>query len=458
MISKRNILLASGLILLLLPAVVSGQNERAPGYMSLWSKWGFPLEYGYKYSGGMATFSSQHKPLAIYSKECGKTFFVFNGTSSSRESHLQIMISYYDHKTKKVPKPVIVYDKQGVTDPQDNAAISIDSQGFIWIFISGRARTRPGLIFKSTLPYKIDSFEKILQDEMVFPQPWWMNDSCFMLMHTKVIRGRELYWTSSADGKTWLESRKLASMGGHHQITNATGNKLVSVFSYFPEGNMDKRTNIYFIQTEDFGRTWKTIDNKVLSTPITDIHSESLVKDYESEKKLVYLKDVNFDSEQNPVILALLSHDYRPGPAGNPREWMVIYWRENKWNFSKVCESGHNHDMGSIYIQGNDWRIIAPTGEGPQKEKTGGEIELWTSSDQGVTWTRKSEVTKNSKWNNSFVRRPLNANDNFFAFWADGDPDKISESRIYFTNKNCDKVWVLPYNMKKDFEKPLRIK
>ncbi|MCX6334902.1 MAG: BNR-4 repeat-containing protein, partial [Bacteroidia bacterium] len=419
---------------------------------------GPPLEYGFKYSGGMGTFSSQHKPLAIYSPESGKTFFVFGGTPNPEESHLDIMVSYFDHKTGKVPRPVIVYDKMGVNDPQDNATISIDSRGYVWVFISGRARTRPGLIFRSRLPYSIDTFDEITEGEMVFPQPWWMNDSCFMLMHTKVTRGREIYWTSATDGKTWAPSQKLAGMGGHHQITEVQGNKLASVFSYFPEGNLDKRTNLYYVQTEDFGKNWKTIDNRIITTPVTDIHSEALVKDYESEKKLVFLKDLNFDPDGDPVILALISRNSLPGPSGDPREWMVIHWRDNKWNFSKVCESMHNYDMGSLYIDGNEWRIIAPTQPGPQKNRTGGEIVLWTSVDDGATWVKTKNFTSDSKLNNSYVRRPVNANKDFYAFWTDGNPEQISESRLYFTDKGCNKVWVLPYEMKKDFEKPIRIK
>ena len=456
--SKRHIILILACLLFGFSGELHGQNQRADGYKSLWAKSGPPLEYGFKYSGGMGTFSSQHKPLAIYSAESSKTFFVFSGTSNADESHLQIMVAYYDHKTHKVPKPVVVYDKMGVNDPQDNATISIDSRGYIWIFISGRARTRPGLIYKSNKPYSIDAFNEVMKGEMVFPQPWWMNDSCFMLMHTKVTRGREIYWTSTTDGKTFAPSQKLAGMGGHYQLTNVFGNKLVSVFSYFPGGHLDSRTNIYYVQTEDFGRTWKTIDGRILATPLTDAHSEALVKDYESEKKLVYLKDLNFDSDGNPIILALISHDFRPGPSGDPREWMIIHWRDNKWNFSKVCESNHNYDMGSLYVEGIEWKMIAPTEKGPQVNRTGGEVVLWTSLDNGVTWIKTKNVTSGSKWNNSYVRRPVNEHKDFYAFWTDGDPEKISESRLYFTNKECSKVWVLPYQMKKDFEKPKRIK
>jgi len=180
--------------------------------------------------------------------------------------------------------------------------------------------------------------------------------------------------------------------------------------------------------------------------------------DYEAEKKLVYIKDLNFDSDGNPVILTIISRDFRPGQHGDPREWMIINWRNNKWNFNKVCESLHNYDMGSLYIKGNIWRIIGPTEAGPQKYGAGGEMALWESSDEGSSWKKVNDITSNSTRNNSHARRPVNANKGFYSFWADGDADKLSESKLFFTDESCKKVWVLPYDMKNDFERPLRIK
>jgi hypothetical protein len=458
MIQSRKFLIVFIISLLAVSTGIFGQNQKADGYKGLWFKFGKPLEYGYKYSGGLGTFSSQHEPIAIYSSEAKKTFFIYSGTSKSDESHLQIMISYFDHRSHKIPKPVIVYDKMGVSEPQDNASVSIDSQGYIWVFISGRGRTRPGLIFKSSQPYSIESFDKIVEGEIIFPQPWWIKDSCFILMLTKDRREREIYWSTSKDGRSWSTNQKLAGMGGHFQVSGAYGNKLVTVFNYFPGGNLDKRTNLYLLQTEDIGKTWKTVDNKIVVPPLTDVHNEAIIKDYESEKKLVYINDLNFDSKGNPVILAIISRDFRPGPKGNPREWMVIHWKDNKWNFNKVCESPHNYDMGSLYITSNEWRIIGPTEPGPQKFGTGGEIALWISKDEGVTWSRSLNITSNSVRNNSYARRPLNAQKDFYCYWADGDADKPSISQLYFTNEKCNHVWVLPYDMKKDFQKPVRIK
>ena len=436
----------------------SSQNQKAEGYKGIWFTLGQFSEFGDKYSGGLGTYTANHIPIAIYSPAVKKTFFVYGGTTNKDERHLLIMISYYDHQKKIVPRPVIVYDKMGVDDPHDNASIAIDNQGFIWVFVSGRAKARPGFIFKSTTPYSIENFEKILQKEMTYPQPWWQTGKGFLYMFTKYTNGRELYWSTSLDGKTWLPDQKLAGMGGHYQVSNYNGKKLVSVFNYHPGGDVDKRTNLYVVQTEDFGTTWKTIDGKIVAPPLTTPHNEALVRDYQAEGKLVYINDLNFDAQGNPVILAVISTDFKPGPKGFPRVWTIIHWKDGKWNFSKVCESTHNYDMGSLYTEDKVWTIIGPTEPGPQKWGTGGEMALWQSKNEGVTWEKVRNVTQNSRYNHSYARRPLNANDEFYAFWADGDADKISESRLYFTNKKGDSVWMLPNKMQNDFEHPVRVK
>jgi len=52
----------------------------------------------------------------------------------------------------------------------------------------------------------------------------------------------------------------------------------------------------------------------------------------------------------------------------------------------------------------------------------------------------------------------VNAQKDFYSFWADGDADKFSESHLFFSNKKGNKVWELPYNMTEDIIKPVRIK
>jgi hypothetical protein len=110
--------------------------------------------------------------------------------------------------------------------------------------------------------------------------------------------------------------------------------------------------------------------------------------------------------------------------------------------------------MGSLYIEANGtWRIIAPTQTGPQPYNPGGEMAMWISKDQGKTRKRIKQLTKNSPFNHTYARHPVNAHPDFYALWADGHGRMPSQSSLYY----CDidgNVRLLPRMMKKDFVEP----
>lgn len=432
---------------------INGQTATADGYRGIWFTLGQFSAYGDKYSGGLGTYTSSHIPVAVYAPKVNKTFFVYGGTTSATEKHLLIMLSYYDHTNKRVPRPVIVYDKEGVDDPHDNASLSIDEDGYIWVFVSGRNTSRPGKIFKSRGPYDISAFDKTYEGDMTYPQPWRFGKNGFLHLFTRYTRGRELYWSTSTDGIEWSEAQKLAGMGGHYQVSNKWNNKVVSAFNYHPGGDVDKRTNLYVVQTDDMGRSWTSIDGKKIATPLTGKLNDALVKDYESEGKLIYLNDINFDASGNPVILAVVSNSFRPGPPGNMRDWVIMRWTGNQWSFLKVCSSTHNYDMGSLYIDKTKWKIIGPTSAGPQPHGTGGEMVMWQSTDNGNTWTSAKQLTASSSRNHSYARRPSVMHPGFAAFWADGNADSLSVSRLYFADA-AGNVYGLPYDMKRSYATP----
>jgi hypothetical protein len=113
-----------------------------------------------------------------------------------------------------------------------------------------------------------------------------------------------------------------------------------------------------------------------------------------------------------------------------------------------VTPPTHNYDMGSLYIEDDGvWRLIAPTEPGPQPHGTGGEIALWASHDQGKPGTRVRQLTTRSPRNHGYVRRPIHAHPDFYAFWADGNTDTMSESPLYFTNQTGTTVRRLPHTM-----------
>jgi hypothetical protein len=421
--------------------------KRIDGNKGIWFELGQKSQHGDKYSGGLGTYTANHAPMAVYSVEADKTFFVYGGTPAKDQRRLLAMVSYYDHKTRQVPRPAVVMDKSPVNDPHDNPALHIDRQGYLWVFVSGRGRTRPGVIYRSGAPYSIESFERIEQAEITYPQIWPDKDGGSMLLFTKYTAGRELYWKTAGADRAWGADQKLAGFGGHYQTSFHAGGKTATFFNYHPGGNVDRRTNLYYAQTTDSGKTWTTAGGGLLSLPLDRVHNPALVLDLQSQGRLMYTCDLNFDPRGNPILLYVTSGDARPGPAGDPRHWQVTRWTGAAWDTDVLAPAPHNYAMGSLWVTDADWRIIAPTEAGPQAPGAGGEIALWISRDQGESWSKDRQITSGSPFNHNYVRRPLLAKDPFFAFWADGNPNQPSESRLFFCDSTGTRIHQLPYQM-----------
>jgi hypothetical protein len=460
---KQLILIASILLASYISKSQLLNNTKFDGYRGIWFELNQKYEYGDKYSGALGTYTAKHVPLAIYSPEADKTFFVYGGTKAEDERYLLCMIGEFDHNTGMVSKPTVVYDKLGVDDPHDNPSIMLDDEGFILVFVSGRGQRRPGFKFKSVKPHSIEKFEMISEEEMTYPQPW-NTDLGYLHLFTKYTGVRQLYFESSLDGLNWTEDRLLAAIperegerSGHYQTSASfDGKKVGTFFNRHPDGNVDKRTDIYYMETSDLGETWTDVQGIPLEIPLLELENPARVIDYRSQGKNVYLKDMGFDSDGNPAFLYVRSNGHEPGPVSAPYEWCITGWNGKEWHTSVITESDHNYDMGSFYISESDWKIVAPTVPAPQKWGVGGELEVWQSKDRGKSWTKQKTLTKNSRFNHAYVRRPVNYKPPFCFFWSDGHPHEFSKSQLYFGDFKGN-IWRLPYEMKSDFEKPEKL-
>lgn len=429
----------------------------ADGYRGIWYM-NQPTgdEFRYKYSGGLGTYPQQHVPIAIYSEPANKTFFCYGG-STGKPNELACMVSYFDHAIGKVPRPRTVLVK-ATGDAHENPTLQIDSAGHLWMFCNSHGPAQNSYIFRSVAPYSIEEFEQVARTNFSYSQPWLIPGRGFLFLHTRYTNGRRLlHWMTSADGREWSAPTPLATIAqGHYQISNHHADRVATAFNYHPQrGGLNARTNLYYLETADFGATWRTAGGEVVGTPLTEINNAAMVHDYEAEGKLVYLKDLNFDASGRPVILYLLSASYAPGPAAGAREWRTARWTGGAWERRPITTSDHNYDYGSLSIEENTWRIIAPTEPGPQPGTTGGEMVLWTSRDHGGTWHRERQLTRHSEHNHTYARRPVNAHPQFYAVWADGNPLAPSESRLYFTDRQGTHVWQLPGEMSEEFAAPL---
>jgi hypothetical protein len=449
--------------------MTGGKLPADDGYRGIWY-YNQPIknEYKFKYSGGFATYPYQHVPIAIYCKEVDKTFFVYGGTTArtaTEKQELLHMVSYYDHKTGKVPRPRILLNKR-TDDAHDNPTLQVDDRGYLWIFSSSHGTGRPSYIHRSTKPWSIDEFDRILVTNFSYTQPWYVPGEGFLFLHTRygggkslgIVAARCLFFMTSKDGQKWDEPQMLAGIEqGDYQVSWREGSRVATAFDYHPAvGGLNARANVYYLETRDMGRTWLNARGEPVRLPLSTTNNPALVYDSRADGLLAYLRDVNFDRDGRPVILFVTSKGFEPGPENGPRQWQTLHWTGTEWIRRPMTASGNNYDHGSLYIEPDGtWRVIAPTETGPQPYNPGGEMVLWTSTDQGLHWTRVKQLTRGSQFNHTFARRPVNAHPAFYALWADGNGRAPSESALYFTDQRGDHVWRLPPKMTQDFAAPV---
>lgn len=444
------------------------RTRQADGYRGIWFALGqLAGEYGDKYSGGLGTYTMKHVPMAVHDGESQRTFFTYGGTVPG-ERDLRVMVGTFDHRSGKVRRPTLVdpkdeadalYDEGTVQDPHDDASLCLDDDGRLWVFVAGRGRHRPGRIYRAIEPGDAGAFELVAERELfAYPQPWRVGGAFFCAFTIYDEGGnRELFWIGG-DGREWSEPRKLAGIGGHYQVSerHPETESVVTAFNWHPEGDVDRRTNLYALRTPDGGDTWETVDGTRVEPPLTEPDNPALVADYAAQERLVYLNDVAYDAAGNPAVLYVTSGDYAPGPGGDPRRWVLSRWTGAEWAHYTVTTSDHNYDSGSLY-PGTPWRVFGPTEPGPQPSHTGGEMAVWRSDDGEDAWERERTVTEGSERNHTYARRPRPAVAPFEVFWADGDASAFSESRLYFGRVDGSAHWRLPEEMDVEWERPPRI-
>lgn len=464
---KFRLLLTALLCPFALLSLAAGELPRADGYRGIWY-FNQPLtnEYKFKYSGGFATYPQQHIPIAVYSAEARKTFFVYGGTTARTADdpqELLHLVSYYDHRTGTVPRPRLLLNKE-TEDAHDNPVLSLDDDGHLWIFSASHGTSRPSYIHRGDRPFSIDSFSRIAVTNFSYPQPWHVPGKGFLFLHTRygadkgmgVAGQRNLYSMSSPDGRIWENLRPLVGIErGDYQISWLHGNTLGTAFDFHPPPlGLNERANIYYLETDDFGAGWRNAAGAPVESPVTNAVNRALAYDSRKDEELVYLKDLNYDRHGRPVILFLTSKGFEAGPQNDPRTWKTIRWNGSDWIESTITTSDNNYDHGSLYIQQHIWTVIAPTGTGPQPYNPGGEMEMWISTDEGLTWDLRRQLTRDSKFNHTYARRPVNAHPDFHALWADGHGREPSMSALYFTDRDGTGVWRLPVEMTEDEVQP----
>jgi hypothetical protein len=439
------------------------------GFYGIWYAVGATGDqYAYKYSGGLGTYTHQTSPIAIYSATANKTFFVYGGTNGTNNT-LKNYISYYDHATNLLARPRELRHVGG-NDNHKNATITIDDQGYIWAFGNSHGNSGTGNLYKSAQPYSITDFNEIALPsvfnnnaglpKLAYSNAFYQSGEGLVAVYNVYDDGRAVHVATSPNGTTWTDQRLLDTEQGHYTIARQHGSTIGVTADYHRGGSLDNRTNLYYFATNNFGQIWTNAAGTTLATPYTTVSNPALVHDYLAESKLVYMKDIDYDAAGNPVLLYLTVSDangsgHLPGPQVGDHTLHTARWTGSQWEIRNAMLTDHNYDHGEMSIETDGtWRLTGPFINGPQAYATGGEIGIWTSTNQGTSWQLVDQLTQGSQFNHTYVRLPVNAHSDFTSYWADGNAYAQSESRLYFANRDGD-VLQMPTHFNGDFAAPV---
>ena len=118
--------------------------------------------------------------------------------------------------------------------------------------------------------------------------------STFFNFFTKYTGVRQLYIEKSKNGIQWSDNELLAAIpeqknekSGHYQISSQYQEKKIGTFfNRHPNGIVDRRTDLYYIESSDLGETWNTADQQPISIPVTEKNSPLGLKIMQALKKI----------------------------------------------------------------------------------------------------------------------------------------------------------------------------
>lgn len=416
-------------------------------------------DQGAVYCGPMATYCAWHRPMAIYSEDTNRSYFVY-GSAGNRPT-----ISYYDHASGEWAYPVVIGDNPD-GDAHRNPTLLIDQDGYLYMFWG--AHGHESFISRSVRPHDISEWElRSALEEMgaTYPQPWMLREGEIFVSYRKAPGWR--CRTSTDGAQSWSDPIDITAFGmpddargcAEYSIYGSTvadegpyPRTMHFAFSRLGAGTAEemeqkalwaRRYNLYYTRSEDAGRTWLRSDGSEYDLPIDEEHAELL---YDSGTRGVWIKDIQIDPAGNPLIL-FLEGEVETFHAW----WKVARVTPDGWQIVDVTESDHMYDTGAIMVFGEgDIRIWGASGDN-QPHEDGGEIEEWRSTDGGATWEMTRALTSGSRYSHNHAKPVMGHQrgpGDVRAIWSYGDsrkPPETEDVRLYYIGDGMDEGREIPF-------------
>ncbi len=416
-------------------------------------------DQGAVYCGPMATYCAWHRPMAIYRADANRSYFVF-GSAGNRPT-----ISYYDHSAGTWAYPVVIGENPD-GDAHRNPTLLIDEEGYLYMFWG--AHGHESFVHRSVRPHDISEWEgraALEETGATYPQPWMLREGELFVSYRKAPGWRCRFSTDGA--LTWSDPVDIAAFGVADNARGASEfaiygstvaeegphpRKLHFAFSRLGGGTPEevatkhlwgRRYNLYYTRSDDGGRTWRRSDGTQYDLPTGEEQAEKL---YDSGTRGVWIKDIQLDLDGNPMIL-FLEGEVETFHAW----WKVARQTPDGWEIADVTESDHMYDAGALMVFArDDIRMWGASGDN-QPHEDGGEIEEFTSTGGGATWSLTRRLTEGSQYSHNHVKPIMGHRDgpgDVRAIWSYGDsrkPPETDDVRLYYIGDGMDRGREIPF-------------
>ncbi len=414
----------------------SGRENTLPGH-------------AFVYAGAKATYSAWHRPMAVYSPEVNRTFFVY-GDAQNRPA-----VSEFDHAAGRFAKPWALG-----TNPDDNAhrnpTLLVDEEGFLFVFYGYHGSRQPIHVLRSLYPHDISAWTHVsdLTDgNGSYANPWQLLPGEIIVPHRQPTGW--CFKKSRDQGATWSDTVELVSFSTYEGTSTVYGLTTAQAGPYprgihfvwsrlgggTPEAIRTKhlwarRYNVYYACSYDGGDTWQRSDGTPYTLPITEDTAELV---YNSGEHGTWLKDLLIGSGGRPLVLFL------DGDADTYRStWKIARRTEPGWDIVDLTTSDHMYDGGAFCaLNPNDIRLFGPSAPA-QPGCDGGNIEEWQSTDGGANWTRLRTLTHGTERSHNHVKTVLHhekSDGKFRVMWSCGDgqsPPGDTDVTMYYLGDGMD--------------------
>jgi hypothetical protein len=262
-----------------------------------------------------------------------------------------------------------------------------------------------------------------------------------------------VFFSISPDGLAWSKPVQLATFGVVDTcVSGQFRNKVGVALGSRPGGTPPtERSNLYYLETSDLGKTWQAYPRLAFALPLKTEDHAAKAYDYGNGWRL-FLRNLVFSPMGHPIILQVTRQTAKAGPSKQSRLWTVTRWVGREWETAATLSSDSDFDGGDMAADRLTLYLAAATIPGPQPNAAGGDMVLWKSLDQGRSWYPQ-RLTHDSPVNQNWARHPVNAVAGMDFLWTDGNAMKPSQSRIYFADR-AGNTYVLPTLMKAETAKP----